>query len=148
MRRELAGGYELDDDPARVDVGAVHAFIAGESYWAPGRPYELQERLVREASRVVSLYHGSRQVGFCRAVASFGVPYVYLADVYVLAEHRGHGLGVELVREMIEQGPYAERPWLLHTSDAHGLYRRFGFGEPGPRTMERGFEAPAAVRAP
>jgi GNAT superfamily N-acetyltransferase len=137
MRRRLADGYELDDDPARIDVAAVHIFISEESYWAPGREYDLQEQLIREASRVVGLYHDDRQVGFCRAVAAFGLPAVYLADVYVLAEHRGLGLGVELVEEMIERGPYADRPWLLHTGDAHELYRKLGFDAPGPRLMER-----------
>jgi GNAT superfamily N-acetyltransferase len=137
MRRELGGGYELDDDAGRIDVVAVHRFISEESYWAPGRPYETMERLVREASRIVGLYHDGRQVGFCRAVTTFGLPAVYLADVYVLEEHRGRGLGVRLVEEMIERGPYADRPWLLHTGDAHELYRRFGFRPPDERLMER-----------
>jgi ribosomal protein S18 acetylase RimI-like enzyme len=75
-------------------------------------------------------------VGFARAVTD-GVAFVYLADVYVLAEHRGQGLGVELVREMVENGPYAQLTWLLHTRDAHELYRRFGFADPGERAMER-----------
>ena len=143
MRRALAGGYELDDDPARVDIAAVHRFISEESYWAPGRTYATQERLVREASRVVGLYHDGEQVGFCRAVACFGVPYVYLADVYVLPGHRGGGLGVALVREMVEAGPYADGSWLLHTSDAHGLYRRFGFGDPDARAMVRPAPTPS-----
>ena len=137
MRRELDDGFELDDDPARVDVAAVHRFISEESYWAPGRAYELQERLVREAARVVGLYRAGAQIGFCRAVTCFGMPYVYLADVYVLPVHRGRGLGVELVREMVEHGPFHDEPWILHTGDAHELYRRFGFGAPGRRTMVR-----------
>jgi GNAT superfamily N-acetyltransferase len=137
MKRELGEGYELDDDPARIDIAAVHAFISEESYWAPGRDYETQERLVREASRVVGLYHDGQQVGFCRAAWMFGLPAVYLADVYVLTEHRGLGLGVELVGEMVERGPFADRSWLLHTGDAHDLYRKFGFREPSERLMER-----------
>ena len=145
MRRELEGGYSLDDDPARIDIAAVHRFIAEESYWAPNRPYELQERLVREASRVVGLYHGAAQVGFCRAVTCFGQPYVYLADVYVERAHRGRGLGVELVAEMVERGPFHDEPWILHTGDAHALYRRFGFVAPGFRTMVRAPAARAAV---
>ena len=44
MRRELGDGYELDDDPGRIDVAAVHRYLSEESYWAAGRPYELQER--------------------------------------------------------------------------------------------------------
>ena len=137
MRRDLGGGYELDDDPARVDVVAVHRYLSGESYWAFGRDYETQALYVREASRVVGLYHDGRQVGFCRAVDAVGLNAVYLADVYVLAEHRGRGLGVELVAEMVERGPFAERAWFLHTRDAHELYRRFGFEAPSERLMER-----------
>lgn len=137
MKRVLGDGFELDDDPERVDVEAVHRFISEESYWAPGRDYVVQEQLVREASRVVGLYHEGSQVGFCRAVTVFGIPFVYLADVYVLNDHRGQGLGVELVREMIEAGPYVDRAWILHTSDAHTLYAKLGFAAPGPKVLER-----------
>ena len=136
MRRELPGGFELDDDPLRIDLDAVYRYLSEESYWAKGRPRETVERLVREASRVVGLYHDGGQVGFCRAVTD-GVTIVYLADVYVLPDFRGRGLGVELAREMVENGPYATLRWILHTADAHGLYERLGFGRPGELTMER-----------
>lgn len=134
--RTLPGGLELDDDPARVDVDEVHRFLASESYWARGRSRETVERLVRTADRVVGLYEGERQIGFARALSD-GVAFAYLADVYVLAAYRGRGLGVELVREIVENGPYAGCKWLLHTGDAHELYRRLGFGSPSERLMER-----------
>ena len=136
MNRALAGGYELDDDRARIDVVAVHGYLNTEAYWAKGRPRETVERLVREAARVVGLYKDGVQVGFCRAVTD-GVSFVYLADVYVLPEHRGRGLGVELVREMVEHSPLPPLKWLLHTRDAHALYEKVGFGAPGERLMER-----------
>ena len=136
MRRDLGNGIALDDDPRRIDVAAVHDYLANESYWAKGRPYDVVDRLVREAGRVVGLYDGERQVGFARAFTD-GVAAVYLADVYVLPEHRGRGLGVELVREMVDGSPWTDRKWLLHTRDAHDLYRRFGFGAPSERLMER-----------
>jgi ribosomal protein S18 acetylase RimI-like enzyme len=135
MIRELGDGYEVDDDPDRIDLDAVHAYLTA-SYWAEGRSRETVERLIRTAQRVVGLYVGGEQVGFCRAVSD-DTSLAYLADVYVLPEHRGRGLGVELVREMIDNGPYSGRRWLLHTRDAHELYRRFGFGPPGERLMER-----------
>jgi GNAT superfamily N-acetyltransferase len=128
---------ELDDDPGRIDVAAVHDYLANESYWAKGRAYDVVERLVREAQRVVGVYDGDRQVGFARAFTD-GVSLVYLADVYVLPEYRGRGVGVELVREMVENGPYADLRWILHTRDAHGLYGKFGFDAPSERVMERG----------
>jgi GNAT superfamily N-acetyltransferase len=136
VRRELPGGFEVDDDRERVDVEAVHDFVSNHSYWAPGRPRAEQERLVREAQRVVGVYHDGRQIGFARAVSD-GASVTYLADVYVLPEFRGHGLGMELVREMVENGPYANRRWMLHTADAHALYEKFGFGPPSERVMER-----------
>jgi GNAT superfamily N-acetyltransferase len=136
VRRELPGGFELDDDPSRVDVAAVHAFLANDAYWALGRPLETVRRLVDEADRVVGLYRDGRQVGFARAFTD-GVSVAYLADVYVLDEFRGRGLGLELAREMVEGAPFAPRTWLLHTKDAHDLYRKLGFREPGERLMER-----------
>ena len=136
MRRELGDGLVLDDDPARVDVDAVHDFLANESYWAAGRPRDVVEGLVRDADRVVGLYDGGRQVGFARAFTD-GTSLVYLADVYVLPAYRGRGLGVELVREMVDNGPYAHLRWCLHTRDAHGLYRRFGFDTASERVLER-----------
>ena len=142
MKRDLGDGYELDDDRDRIDVAAVHRYIAEDSYWAPGRECTVMEGLIREAARVVGLYHDGRQVGFCRA-ARCSPRLFYLADVYILEECRGRGLGVELVREMVENGPYADAKWLLHTSDAHELYRKFGFGVPGPKAMEREQANPA-----
>ena len=136
MMRDLGGGIVLDDDAARVDIDAVHDYLANESYWAKGRPRETVERLIREAQRVVGLYDDGRQVGFARAFSD-GVSLVYLADVYVLPEYRGRGLGIELVREMVERGPLADVRWVLHTRDAHGLYRKVGFVEPTERVMER-----------
>ena len=136
MRRELDDGIELDDDASRVDLDAVHDYLANESYWAEGRPREVVERLVRDAQRVVGVYDGKRQVGFARAFTD-GVSLVYLADVYILPGYRGRGLGVELVREIVENGPYADLRWVLHTRDAQTLYEKFLFGEPSERLMER-----------
>ena len=136
MRREVGDGYELDDDPGRIDRDAVHRYLSGESYWAQGRARETQDALIDNAARVVGLYHGTTQVGFSRAISD-GHVQSYLADVYVLEEHRGHGLGVELVRFSVDEGPLAGTKWILHTADAHGLYRKLGFVDPGSAMLER-----------
>ena len=131
MRRELGDGYELDDDPARLDLRAVHAYISGESYWGRGRPLELVQRAIAGSRRVVGLYRGPEQVGFARAVSD-GATMAYLADVYVLAPHRGCGLGMALVREILDGSPELIAPevrWLLHTADAQRLYGKLGFTE-------------------
>jgi GNAT superfamily N-acetyltransferase len=151
MRRTLAGGFELDDEPARIDVDAVHAFISERSYWGRGRPRALQERAIRGSARVLGLYLGREQVGFARAICD-GATVGYLADVYVLEPYRGRGLGLELVREMVDGGAGAtasEVRWLLHTSDAQRLYAKLGFSDGPPMypMMERGRRHPAGPAA-
>ena len=141
MRRDLGDGYELDDDPGRIDRDAVHGYLTG-SYWAEGRAREVQDALIENAARVVGLYCDGRLVGFSRAISD-GHVQSYLADVYVLEEHRGRGLGVELVRFSVEEGPLARTKWYLHTRDAHELYRKFGFAEPSERALERTAQPPA-----
>jgi GNAT superfamily N-acetyltransferase len=136
VKRVLDGAVELDDDKGRIDRVEVHRYLCDESYWAKGRSRETQDRLIDDAVRVVGLYDGERQIGFCRA-ATDGVSFVYLADVYVLEDYRGRGLGEALVREMIEQSDLNRLKWLLHTSDMHPLYRKLGFDVPGPKVMER-----------
>jgi ribosomal protein S18 acetylase RimI-like enzyme len=142
VRRELPGGFELDDDPDRIDVDAVHAFISRESYWGRGRTRERVQHTIDGSTRVLGLYDGPEQVGFARAVSD-GVTVGYLADVYVLADYRRRGLGLALVREMIEGATGADPAnvrWLLHTADAQKLYKKLGFAEGLPTypLMERG----------
>src|SRR5439155_24129899 len=107
------------------------------SYWAEGRSRERQDELIDASAHVVGLYKDDRQVGFARGVDCDAAGFVYLADVYVLDEHRGRGLGAELVEEIVERGRVARRRWVLHTRDMHALYEKFGFG-PNVRLMERG----------
>jgi GNAT superfamily N-acetyltransferase len=135
VRRDLGDGYELDDDPSRIDREAVHRYLS-RSYWAEGRSREVQDALIDGASRVVGLYRAGQQVGFTRTLSD-GHTQSYLADVYVLDEHRGRGLGVELVRFTVDDGPHADTKWFLHTRDAHALYAKLGFGAPSERVMER-----------
>ena len=135
MKRDLGDGYELDDDPARIDREAAHRYLT-QSYWASGRARDVQDALIEGAARVVGLYHDGEQVGFSRTLSD-GYSQSYLADVYVLDEHRGRGLGIELVRFTVDEGPLAKTKWFLHTRDAHDLYRKFGFVEPDERALER-----------
>jgi GNAT superfamily N-acetyltransferase len=134
--RVTAGDYELDDDPTRVDPAAAVAFLTTEAYWGQWRGAPDIRAQIAAAWRVVGAYErAGAMVGFARAMSDGGS--AYLGDVYVLPEHRGTGLGKAIVATMIEDGPGARYRWMLHTSDAHGLYRQFGFAPPDGRYMER-----------
>jgi GNAT superfamily N-acetyltransferase len=132
------GTYELDDDPSRVDVDAVWAFLSTDAYWGKSRTRADFEAQLATAWRVVGIYEAAtgRLAGFARAISD-GVAYAYLSDVFVTSEARGKGLGKELVAAMVDRGPGARFRWSLHTSDAHGLYRQFGFATPDDRYLER-----------
>jgi GNAT superfamily N-acetyltransferase len=136
-RQALEDGYELDDDPGRVDVDVATAFLAEESYWAQGRPRAVMAQLVAEAERVVGLYApGGAMVGFCRVVSD-RTTMAWLADVFVLEPHRGGGRGTAMVTFAVEGSDWPGARWLLATKDAHRLYEKLGFAAPGPSAMER-----------
>lgn len=119
-------GYLVSTDPARLDVERIHRFLSG-SYWSPGIPLAVVARAI-ENSLPFGLYAPSgEQVGFARAISD-RASYAYLADVYVEAPHRGLGLGRFLVACVLGHPELAGlRRWALATSDAHGLYQRYGF---------------------
>ena len=136
VMRMAAGHYELDDDRGRIDPGAAVAFLTTQAYWARWRSAEDIKRQIAGAWRVVGVYdRAGAMVGFARAFADDAN--AYLGDVYVLPEHRGAGLGKAIMQLMIEDGPGASWRWMLHTADAHGLYRQFGFAAPTSRYLER-----------
>jgi GNAT superfamily N-acetyltransferase len=133
-----SGAYELDDAAERIDADAVWAFLSTQAYWNRSRTRAEFEAQLASAWRLVGVYETAtgRQVGFARAISD-GVAFGYLSDVFILADARGAGLGKELVVTMIDRGPGAGFRWALHTSDAHDLYRRYGFTEPDARYLER-----------
>ncbi|MBQ0958290.1 GNAT family N-acetyltransferase [Ideonella sp. 4Y11] len=127
---------EVSDDPARIDLDAVHAFLS-RSYWSPGIAREKVARAIAH-SMCFGVYDDGAQVGFARVITDRS-SFAYLADVYVLESHRGRGLARQLLGA-ITGHPELQglRRWLLATRDAHALYRLFGFGPPAApdRLME------------
>ena len=130
--------YEIDDNRDRVDRDVVWGYLSTEAYWGRWRTRDVVEQQIQSAWRVVGAYEGNsgQMVGFARAVSD-GCAVAYLADVFVIGPHRGNGLGVRLVRSMIEEGAGAKFRWMLHTRDAHGMYAKFGFAPPSDRYLER-----------
>jgi GNAT superfamily N-acetyltransferase len=120
-------GYLLSDDPARLDLPAIHAFLR-ETYWARGIPLETVRRSIAH-SLCFGLYaEGSgAQAGFARVITDRAT-FAYLGDVFVLPEHRGRGLSKWLMACILAHPALQGlRHWALATADAHGLYAQYGF---------------------
>ena len=132
------GDYVISDDPARLDVEAIHRYLHDESYWAKGIPREVVDRSLRWSLNLGLYAPEGSLAGFARAVTDRAT-YAYLADVFVLEGHRGRGLGVWLVETTLSHPDLQGlRRIALGTDDAHALYARFGFGP--PRRPERYLE--------
>jgi GNAT superfamily N-acetyltransferase len=127
--------YDISDDPLRVDVELVHRFLSEEAYWSRGISLEVVERALAGSLCVGAYTESGEQVGFSRAVTDRAT-FAWIADVFVLQEHRGRGLGRAMVRALVEHPAHAGvRRFVLATADAHGVYRELGF-EP-LRAIER-----------
>ncbi len=88
-------GYEISNDDARLDRALIHRFLHDDSYWARGIPREIMDRAI-DNSLCFGLYAGDgRQVGFARAITDRAA-IAYLADVFVLEQHRGRGRAVRI----------------------------------------------------
>ena len=141
------GDYVVSTDQALLDLDAIYGEL-GRSYWATGRTREVVARSLR-GSLCFGLYHGERQVGLARVISDYAT-FAWLCDVFVLEEHRRHGLGVWLI-DVVLSHPELQglRRFLLATRDAHGLYTRYGFAPLAApeRWMERLPDA-ATIPAP
>lgn len=119
------GQYSISTDKVRLDVKVIHGYLS-RSYWAEGIPVEIVRRSI-EHSLCFGIYHGDNQVGFARVITDYAT-FGYLADVFILEEHQGLGLGKWLMEVIIAHTDLQGfRKWMLATRDAHELYRKFGF---------------------
>jgi len=118
-------GYTILTGAEHINIDAVHAYLH-RSYWAAGIPKAVVEKSIAN-SLCFGVFNNGVQVGFARLVTDKAT-FAYLADVYILEEHRGKGLSKWLMAT-IHAHPELQmlRRWLLGTKDAHSLYEQFGW---------------------
>ena len=133
----IAEGYVIDTDSRRLNVDLIWEFLR-TAYWSPAIPRAVVEKAICH-SLCFGVYQGTQQVGFGRVVTDYAT-YGYIADVFILPEHRGRGLSKALMRGIMDHPELQGfRRWQLGTRDAHGLYAGFGFSAPThpERLMEK-----------
>lgn len=119
-------GYLVSTDPSKLDIPMIHKYLSQESYWAKNIPFEVLERSIAN-SFCFGVYHYEKQIGLARLITDKAT-FAYLADVFILEEHRGKGLSKWLL-SIIHSHPDMQglRRWMLGTRDAHRLYAQFGW---------------------
>lgn len=136
------GTYIVSTDRSRLDQAAIHRYLSEDSYWAKGRPADLQQMAIDNSPLVIGAYapDGS-QVGFARMVTDLAT-FAWLCDVFVLPENQGGGLGKAMVGAIVTHPAVAGiRFQLLATADAHTLYSKFAYtslDDPGRWMHRRG----------
>jgi GNAT superfamily N-acetyltransferase len=121
--------FRISTDPAQLDVGAIHRYLAEDSYWAKNIPLETVTRALANSLNFGLYAPDGQQAGFARVVTDRAT-FAWLCDVFVLPAYRGHGLSKWLMH-VVWAHPELQglRRQLLATLDAHTLYQQFGFQE-------------------
>jgi GNAT superfamily N-acetyltransferase len=117
--------FLISTDLARLDLDVIHGFLT-RAYWSEGIPRAVVEQALKH-SLSFGLYAGTQQIGLARVITDYAT-FAYVADVFVLEDYRGRGLGKWLM-QTVRAHPELQglRRWSLATRDAHGLYRQVGF---------------------
>jgi GNAT superfamily N-acetyltransferase len=116
----------ISTDKHELDLDMIHAFLHDHAPWSIGIARHIVERSI-EGSLCFGAYLGKRQVGFARVITDF-VTFGYLCDVFVLPEFQSRGYAALLMQHVVDSDVLQGlRRIVLVTSNAHGLYRRYGF---------------------
>lgn len=119
------GDYLISSDKSLLDIKVIQKYLSN-SYWAKNRLLKTTKKSI-ENSVCFGLYHINTQVGFARVITDKAT-FAYLADVFILEDHRGKGLSKWMMKVVFEYGEFKNlRRWFLATKDAHKLYEKFGF---------------------
>lgn len=124
--RASKGGFTITTDIAKLNLEVIFDFLANHSHWARNIPFSTMMKSI-ENSLCFGLFRDNEQIGFARVVSDYAT-FAWLADVFILEDHRGKGLAKWLM-ECIVNHPDLQglRRWILATRSAHGLYTKYGF---------------------
>lgn len=118
--------YRLSFDKNELQLDVIHGFLK-TAYWSEDVPKATVEKAIQGSFCVGCFDPNGAQVGFARIITDQAT-FAYLADVFVLPDHRGQGLAAKLVRGLMDhKDMQGLRRWLLATADAHGVYEKLGF---------------------
>jgi GNAT superfamily N-acetyltransferase len=135
MYEKVINNYLFSTDRSKLQLDVIHNYLSKESYWAQNMPLDLIKESIA-GSICFGIYIDNKQIAYARVITD-NATFAYLADVFVLEEHRGKGLSKELMRFILDHPSLKKlRRFMLATRDAHGLYKQFGFNALAkPETM-------------
>lgn len=117
--------FTISTDKSKLDMNVIHGYLS-KSYWSPDIPMETVKKSI-DHCLTFGLFEEKKQIGFAKMITDRAT-FAYLADVFVLEEYQGRGLGKWLIECVMSHSDLQGlRRIMLATRDAHGLYAAFGF---------------------
>ncbi len=109
-----------------ADLNLVHEYLSTQAYWSRGIPLATLRTAIAN-SLCFAGFHDEALVAFARVISDYAT-FANLVDVFVLPAQRGQGVARELMQAVMSHPKLQGlRRFTLATSDAHGLYAKFGF---------------------
>lgn len=120
------GDFTISTDKSKLDLEVIHDYLANESYWSKNIPKDRIRKSIANAL-CFGIYYKGKQIGYAKVVSDFSTM-AYLGDVFVLEDYRRQGLSKWLMETIMSHPELTGlRRWILLTSDAHELYKKFGW---------------------
>src|SRR5688572_7573244 len=115
----------VSTDKSKLDIPFIHEFLK-DIYWTAPRTMEDVDIVVAN-SFCFGIYYNEKQIGFARVITDY-VVFAYVMDVFIDEQFRDNGYSRILIQAMLDEPQLARvKIWRLATSDAHGVYEKFGF---------------------
>ena len=119
----------------RVDIAQIQELFKAAAFWARERKIEDWEIAIGNSEPVVTVWDGSRAIGFARATSD-GIYRATIWDVAIHPDYQGAGLGRQLVQTVLSHPRMCrvERVYLM-TTYQQSFYERIGFQKNASTTM-------------
>jgi GNAT superfamily N-acetyltransferase len=116
---------QIDTNPQQLNTHFIYQHLS-QSYWAKDRTMETIITCIKHSLNF-GIYLRGQQIGYARVVTDYAV-FAYIMDVFVDEAHRGRGYSKQLMLSILDHPELKQvKTWRLATTDAHELYRKFGF---------------------
>jgi N-acetylglutamate synthase-like GNAT family acetyltransferase len=119
----------------RADIVQIQELFKAAAFWARERKIEDWEIAIGNSEPVVTVWDGSRAIGFARATSD-GIYRATIWDVAIHPDYQGAGLGRQLVQTVLSHPRMCrvERVYLM-TTYKQSFYERIGFQKNASTTM-------------
>ena len=115
---------------ARIEAHQLADLFTRSGIKRPVEDLNRIKKMIENSNLLVTAWDGEQLVGSARAITDFGF-YCYIADLAIDKEYQNHGIGHELVNEIMEQTGDECTIVVMATPETIEYFPRIGFEKAG-----------------